>query len=106
MNTFPVRLRITPKAKAELEASEYGSYEDSTDARREYHTVTICQQSPHGFLEVRTQEQANELLYALSTGTFGLREKGFIRTCRRLYEEIAPYAADRARRTWRYPDGL
>ena len=102
---YPVTLRITERAKGELAHSEFGSWEDSSEADREHHAVTICRNSPRGRLVVHNVQQADALLYALSTGTFGLRDKGFLPTCRRLYEELAPFASAEARRQCRYPDG-
>lgn len=71
MNGFPVVIRMTPEQVAELVESEEGAYADDTEAGRplEAHPHTVAQRF-RWRLEIRNDAEAQEMYFAVCSGTF------------------------------------
>lgn len=87
-----IKIRVSKPALEEFKHSEYGSYEDA-DCPDTGHVWCILDRHS-GAIEIRDDDEAAEVYYALVTGTFALRDKGYLRTARR----IADAVRDAARR--------
>jgi hypothetical protein len=87
-----IKVRVAKPALEEFKASEFGSYEDA-DCPDTGHVWCILDRHSAA-IEIRNNDEAAEVYYALVTGTFALRDKGYLRTARR----IANAVRDAARR--------
>lgn len=114
---YPITVKMSSKAMGELHSCEYGSYEDHIDWRmidgklhraEPYHEgllhiVEIIERDKRKTkCELRSQEEVDEFIVQMSTGTFSIYHP---RVATRLYEELFPYASEEAReRSW-WPTG-
>ena len=87
-----IKIRVSKPALEEFKHSEYGSYEDAGCPDTGHVWCVLDRHST--VIEVRTDKEAAQVYEALVTGTFALREKGFLPTARR----IADAVRDAARR--------
>lgn len=113
---FPIKFVAAPAILQELHSCEFGSYEDHIvndsnggvkrlepynhiyeDGNIRLHCVEIIERSKNkAVIEMRSQEEVDEVYGQALTGTFGLYH---LRTALRLYKELEPYVSDAARKS-------
>ena len=100
---YPIRVRMSSAALAELHSCEYGSYEDhihADDSREEpyddgtLHIVEIIERSPYKtVVQLENQDEVDEFFGQACTGTFGLYH---VNICLRIYRELLPHVSEKA----------
>jgi hypothetical protein len=102
---FPIRIRVSKQALEEFVCSEEGSWSDHDEAPD--HQCAILQRHKTS-IEIRNAEEAAKVYYACCSGTFQLDYKGFLRTARRIANELREAAKQHDPdivKHWPAPDG-
>ena len=107
--SYPIRIKVSAPILEELQHCEYPSWEDLTSglsdpAERplESHTYAVVKRSPRTVLVINTPEEADDVFYAVCSGTFQLYH---YRTACRIADALKPHAKPETVARWRYPYG-
>lgn len=104
---FPIKIKISEKALAELVQSEWGSWEDHKHAGG--HPCEIAQRH-RKVLVVENRKEADRMYYAVCSGTFQLQRKvgegpSYFRTACRIADILRPHARPATVDVWPKPTG-
>ena len=115
VSAFPIKLRVNPDPLGELVQSECGRWEDhGTPDHGVFDPARCeCDDKPHPFvylianryttrLEIRDAAEAEEVYWAVCSGTFQLSH---FKVARRIADALRPYVKAATVRRWPAPTG-
>ena len=101
MNTYPIKILIRAQEMQQLRKSEHAAYQDaqrvSTGGVVEYPMAySICLRHDR-MIEIRDEAEADEMFYAVSSGTFA---QSHYETAKRIAKILRPYAKPKTVALW------
>lgn len=109
---FPLAIRLSARKIEELRECELGAYEDDEakvekgeepDRALESHTYTVCKRATGAVLSIADADEAEDVYYAVCSGTFQLHH---LSAARQIADLLRPYALPETVKLWPRPEGL
>lgn len=115
MTTYSIKIKLPVGHLSELAECEHPAYEDAEHDEAEgkpaerptaTHTYVVAKRHKT-ILEIRNAEEANDVYYAVCSGTFGLREKSMAwhRSAVKIANLLRPYADPAIVKLWPTANG-
>jgi hypothetical protein len=110
---YPIRIKLTAAVLEELGQCELGSWEDLNGEDRDpdedldsrplaSHTYAVVERSPRTVLIINNQAEAEDVYYAVCSGTFQLYH---LHSARRIANILRPHALPETVKLWPAPTG-
>lgn len=110
--TYPIRIKLSAAVLEKLGQCELGSWEDlngddpdpeGLESRPlESHTYAVVERSPKTVLVINNPAEAEDVYYAVCSGTFQLY---YLRAARKIADRLRPHALPETVKLWPGPSG-
>ena len=110
--SYPIRIKLRAPVLEELGQCELGSWEDLTgpdpdpegliERTLESHTYAVVERSPKTVLVINNADEAEDVYYAVCSGTFQLY---FLRAAHKIADVLRPHALAETVKLWPAPTG-